>query len=333
MNLCHNTSITGGDVHSRAMFALSAIRTWFAGSSNTTNSSNSDDIWLGGFDFFIQYVYQRLYNSNVHYSPEQYDNVVEWLRTYYRTKLQNVRVIHVRNSTFAELSDVVEGKNQKEHLRNVVYDLNGISWNERALALHRLGSWEIITDHSLHRHWGKVVCSDDTSTCTITAYDYPPRNLPFEHVSELCKMDEQERCTTAIFAFYGSKLEEVEEICKKHPMLNSWFHQSNFLERRAEFQKSYPKELLEVAARLEESFSLKPYTYLRIRERAQVNKLLINFLAYDKIASENDITTLIDRLRQLIALFNLQPSRAANPIRQFQESWIADACRDYLNKG
>ncbi|MBS0636921.1 MAG: hypothetical protein JSS12_05380 [Verrucomicrobia bacterium] len=307
------------------MFALSTVSRLFWGSPK--NDDTDHDIYLGGFDFYIKYILQKMSSSL--YSVDDRENCADWLRKYYRTKLQNVRVIKV--DAFRDLVDVVRGKEKQKRLRELLPRSDVIGWNENALAMERQALETVIfTDFSLHSQFGHFTYSpQDRSTCEITPFDYPPKEpIRSEHATRLMRMNDVERFTILLYAHNSSTLTEIERICKTRPDLYQWFCKSNFAERRASFRKKLGEGILNAAAYLEGLVHVDPYTYLRLEERAQLNEILINFLQAREPLYMEELTP---KIQQLIRFFNEQPSRASNPITVFGFEPKANLSWDFDN--
>ncbi len=307
------------------MFSLSAVSKLLWDSKFLTSDETDHDIWLGGFDFFIQYVQQRMSSSI--YSQDDLENSADWLRSYYRTKLNNVRVI----TPCVELSDliaVVKGEEKQRRLADILRAIVVIGWNEKALAIKTsFGLPKVITSFDLSYVFGTFsYCLEDRSTCRITPFDCPSKEkYCYEHARELIQMNDKDRFAILLYAYNNLQLIEIEKICKVHPDLHSWFQSSDFSSRHDAFRKKHGEGILIAAAFLANHIRFYPYTYLRLKEKAQLNEILINFI---ESSSYLDIEKLLYKLKALLVFFNEQPSRASNPISHFDESAIRIQCKD-----
>lgn len=290
------------------------------------------DVELGGFRFFIKYIQKGMqeYNESVktHYSQADFDLVDLQLRQYYSTHLTEVRVAWGVDQAFrAAMASLKRGLSKEgeesyaaEYFENRTMDVAGIGWNEHALAINFQGInfqsfVRIINSDDAHLQDGAF----DSTTCTITVYDSPPNKtfLRYENAARLRAMEPSLRLETLFFAFFCWEEELAELTCKTHPELDRWYRETNVPEQFVAFRRRYGN-LLWVAHEYfkKYNFTLGIKTYLRIHERAQLLKFLINYLGTlptNKLSQE-DYPDFAIALESVIQALNQQRTEHPLPI-------------------
>jgi len=319
------------------MFALSSLKAaCYELLGVPTEDPARHDIWLGGFDFFIQYVHCEMKKCTL-FNKDDFENVAAGLRDYYHSNLQNVRVLEITSSLSSALTNRVD-TNKCYVLDKILHNIAMVGWDDNCAAIQLCYPFVgVVVYNGQLRRGALAYDSEDLSTCTIITYEEEPTRA--ENGRELAGLKEQDRLSILLLAYNRARDEEVLATCKTDPKLYSWAQKIDIPTRRDEFRGQRSWGLLSAVAYLERSYCellRRTHTYLNVVERAQLTEILLDYLkSRTELTFSQDDKALTDKINELTAFYNRQPHRTANPICKFtgfellKLSWTD--IRAYLN--